>query len=266
MRTILCEYCQEKIQAFSINSHLTFCEEYPIQCENKCSYGTVDGKVLIASRKVIRAHLQRECPLQQVACPYAQHGCDTNCVRKNVQQHNVDFMGKHLELVENTLKKTQISLAKQIKKKMVPTKRPPLSNGGVEWCVLYFQNRMFRNKEFQSPPLYSCGYKFRFSIQFNNQQHLGVNFTLLKEENYGKLKWPLKGDITFLLVNQSSSPICDYKRTISSEDHPLRGWFERPTAVGTPQCYGFVHFISHLNLSKYIMDDSILLRVVLTCI
>ena len=265
MRKILCEYCQEEIQT-SINSHLTFCEEYPIQCENKCSYGTVDGEVLIASRKVIRAHLQCECPLQQVACPYAQHGCDTNCVRKNVQQHNVDFMGRHLELVENTLKETQISLAKQIEENIISTEQSSLSNGGVEWRVLSIKNRMIRNMEYQGPLLYSCGYKFQFSIQFNNQQHLGVNFTLLKGENYGKLKWPLKGDITFLLVNQSSSPICDYKRTISSKDHPLGGWFKRLTAVGTPQCYGFVHFISHLDLSKYIMNDSILLRVVLTCI
>ena len=265
MRRIPCEYCQEDIQASSVNSHLTICEEYPIQCKNKCTFGAVDDETFTSSRKLMRTHLQYDCPLQQVACPYAQHGCDTTIVRKDVHHHNVDFTGKHLELVENSLKETQISLAKQVEENMVSTKvtKQPLSNGGVEWRILSVKKRIMRSKEFQGPPIYSCGYKFRFYVQFNNQQHLGVKFSLLKGENDDKLKWPLKGEITFFLVNQPQGSIDGLEGTISTEN--LEGWFGRPT-TDNPPCYGFADFISHEDLNNYIINDSILLRVFLTCI
>ena len=267
MKTIPCEYCQEgQIQASSINSHLTICEEYPIQCENKCTYGTVDGGLFIASRKVMRVHLQRECPLQQVTCPYAQHGCDTKFNRNNAQHHIIVYMRKHLKLVENTLKEAQFSLlAKQID--LVLTKHLPLS-GGVEWRVLSVKNRIFRNKEFQSPPLYSCGYKFRFSVRFNNKQHLGVYFALLRGENDDELNWPLKGEITFLLVNQTFGSEYDHVERIWSEDYTDQVWFNPPMIDDNPFYLGYPNYISYkdLNACGYIIDDCILLRVILKCL
>ena len=203
MRKMLCEYCHEKIQASSINSHLTICEEYPILCKNKCTFKSLEGMIFITNRKSMLSHLQRDCPNQPVLCPYAQHGCDSKVVRRYLHQHTISFMKNHLELVETSLKDTKISLVKQIDENTVLTKQLSLSNGGVEWCIHSVKNRMIRKKEFQGPPLYSCGYKFRFSVQFNNQKYLGVNFSLLNGENDDKLNWPLKGEITFLLVNQT---------------------------------------------------------------
>ena len=264
MREILCEYCQEEIQASSVNSHLTSCEEFPIQCKNECTFETIDGETFITSRKAMRTHLRYDCPLQQVACPYAQHGCDTKVVRKNVLCHKVEFMGKHLELVESCLKETEISLAKQNDENMVLlTKKLSLSNGGVEWRVLSVKSKMIRNKEFHSPPIYSCGYKFRFSIQYNNQEHLGVYLYLMKGENDEKLKWPFKGEVTFILLGHNHN----LKGTIPSEAHTSQGWCNKPTINHDPSLCGFPHFVSHEDLStEYITDDSILLQVFLKCI
>ena len=125
---------------------------------------------------------------------------------------------------------------------------------------------MIRNKEFHSPPIYSCGYKFGFSIRFNNHEHLGMNFSLLKGENDDRLNWPLKGEMTFLLVNQTFGSVYDHEGTISSEHYP--GWFNTPTIDDDPSHYRFPHFISHedLNASGYIINNTILLRVLLKCV
>lgn len=214
------------------------------------------------------SHLQRECPLQPVICPYAQHGCNTRVVRRYAHQHSISFMRKHLELVESSLKETKISLAKQIDENRVLTKQLSLSNGGVDWSIMYVTNRLIRKKEFHSPPIYACGYKFRFFVQFNNQNNLGVNFSLLKGDKDDELIWPLKGEITFTLINKTFGSEYDHEQTISSEDHTTQEWFNKPTIGSDPSLYGIPHFISHEDLHSYgyIIDDSILLRVLLKCI
>ena len=140
MREILCEYCQEEIQASSVNSHLTICEEFPIQCKNECTFESLKGEIYTTSRKLMHGHLQSDCPLQPVVCPYAQYGCDSKVVRKYIHQHTFSFKRKHLELVEKCLKETKISLAKQIYENIVLKK--DLYYLMVEWNGVFILSRV----------------------------------------------------------------------------------------------------------------------------
>ena len=263
MRLIPCEYCQRKIKASSVNSHLYICEEHPIQCPNKCTFQSTKAKIFVRSRKVINNHLQTDCPLQQVDCPYSEYGCEDKVLRKDVQLQVLDSL-KHLQLVESCLKKTRVELQKQIneKKKSVNNQ---LLIGGVEWRIMGFERRKNKGKEFTSPPFYSSGYKLRFTVKFNIADHIGVYIQLLKGENDNQLTWPFKSKVSFILVGDfvMEGNHEEFFRTEDIIDSPC---LKKPT-TDSNGLFGFCDFISHADIQSYgyCTDDSLLLRVLCKC-
>ncbi|KAI6655882.1 Dynein heavy chain 17, axonemal [Oopsacas minuta] len=227
MRLIPCEYCLKGIRASSVNIHITFCNEYPVTCINNCKNNTIDGATFSTCRRLIEYHLKFDCPLQEVLCPYSKYGCDVEIARQYLQQHKMDFMGKHLNLVESRF--NDIKLV-----------------GGIEWKILFVNNRWNKNKEVYSTPFYSCGYKIKFCVEFDENQ-LGVYFSLLKGEYDDELKWPLKGRVTITLVNQLNVSHGDITRSILSEDDPDN--FEKPESV--PNYLGFQEILSREDSNSF---------------
>ncbi|KAI6655883.1 TNF receptor-associated factor 4 [Oopsacas minuta] len=288
MRLIPCEYCEAEIIACNINSHFAICLEYPTQCMNKC---IVDGEVFVASRKMIRTHLESECSLQQVMCPYSKHGCKVKLIRKDIIVHKVEFMEHHLNIVETNyndlqiqiqgkpdyylnyveddltetaanLRKTKVELEKQAKLVITLSELIKSECSPLIWDFPYTKNKAVTNKKFYSPLCYSCGYKFGSYIQINDAKMMVIYFYLLKGKYDHIVEWPLHAKISFVLVNQTDTHP-DYTRHIETTDYPLERSFDKPTGVKEIAfCFSDLFSEKYIQ-SVYLNDDFILIKIFL---
>ena len=280
MRLIPCEYCQNKVQASNINSHFAICLDYPTQCMNKCTFQSLEGKVFVASRRIVRKHLESDCPLQQVMCPYSKHGCKVQIVRKNIQAHKVEFMSHHFQLMEAIISdltfhkqsyigdlESRLKLEMQLNNQKVLKKYHIPGNTPVEWKFSYLANRKRTNVKFHSSKALSCGYCYSVFIEFNRKSDMGVFFYLVKGDNDDQLEWPLKCKITFTLLNQLKSHV-RLTKEIYSEDHSENKCFDKPISNGCANNVGCSNFISHDDIIYFgcCTEGFILLEVIMTCL
>ena len=92
-RPYTCEHCGLKGKWESItNAHMIVCENYPMECPNKCGAGEIQ-------RKYLDKHVKDECPLEIVACEYSFAGCHVRIHRKDLSKHLSESMPSHLSLL-----------------------------------------------------------------------------------------------------------------------------------------------------------------------
>ena len=100
-RLTICEYCKKSGPYDDITGiHMGECEEYPIGCPRQCK-GSEQIK-----RKKLKIHAE-VCPLEPVQCPFNEIGCNSQVLRKDLNNHlksNVDIhmlrlMSAHTSLV-----------------------------------------------------------------------------------------------------------------------------------------------------------------------
>ena len=85
-RPYSCEYCKEYDSTFEdvTESHFDECGKYPVTCPNKCQDDPFE-------RSKIEDHLNDECPLTEVSCPFAYAGCEVKLPRKDMPGHTLDI-------------------------------------------------------------------------------------------------------------------------------------------------------------------------------
>jgi len=92
-RPYTCEHCGLKGKWESItNAHMIVCENYPMECPNKCGAGGIQ-------RKYLDKHVKDKCPLEIVACEYSFAGCHVRIHRKDLSNHFSESMPSHLSLL-----------------------------------------------------------------------------------------------------------------------------------------------------------------------
>ena len=94
LRELACEFCAGEVKASKMNPHLENCEEFPLPCPNRCSSEGEDG-VRQVKRKDLPVHLDNQCPLQKVQCPYWDHGCREEMERRHTDTHEKEFLHIH---------------------------------------------------------------------------------------------------------------------------------------------------------------------------
>ena len=109
-RPYSCEYCKEYNSTFEdvTDSHFTKCSQYPVECPNKC-YND-----LLVERSKIEDHLNDECPLTKVSCPFAYAGCEVKLLRKDMPGHTADI-SVHFPLLA--------SYTQEIEQKLIATEK-----------------------------------------------------------------------------------------------------------------------------------------------
>ena len=103
-RPYQCEHCGHNGTYLSISgegqfwtqpagcNHYDQCEQYPLQCPNKCGAENI-------KRKDMKTH-RETCPLEPLNCPFQQVGCPVGKIlRKDMDSHCKDNMQTHLLLV-----------------------------------------------------------------------------------------------------------------------------------------------------------------------
>ena len=84
-----CQHCGfDATYDIGVNEHVPKCTKYPVLCPNYCEIGSV-------SRCNLEAHLT-VCPLQPVACQYAEVGCNVKVPRRDLAHHMEEEQMQHL--------------------------------------------------------------------------------------------------------------------------------------------------------------------------
>lgn len=95
-REFLCQYCHLKASYRVVTSeHWQECKRYPIPCPNECGASEIE-------RGRLEAHLNEECPLQEVFCDFGYVGCTDKVLRKDLDQHMEENVKKHLAIVSSS--------------------------------------------------------------------------------------------------------------------------------------------------------------------
>jgi uncharacterized coiled-coil protein SlyX len=84
-----CEHC-DFTSTFDVGiQHVEQCTKYPVPCPNKCEIGTVP-------HCDVEKHRGTECPLEPVACRFADVGCNVKVARRDLKLHMEESQQQHL--------------------------------------------------------------------------------------------------------------------------------------------------------------------------
>lgn len=92
-RPYSCDYCRDFSSTFQdvTDNHYSTCSKYPIPCPNECPAHTLE-------RQNMAKHLESECTLAVVSCPFQYAGCDVSLPRRDMSEHTRD-MSTHFMLL-----------------------------------------------------------------------------------------------------------------------------------------------------------------------
>jgi len=283
-RIVSCEHCSEPHPFCQLQDHADNCKKKPVECPNGC------GELIVAEE--ITSHVNDECPLTEISCPYAQMGCNTKIQRKEVESHLQSTTTLHLDLTCATLKKTterleQTAMQVQELKAANSTLSSKVYAQDIEisklrreyttfvWKVDGF-NKVLEDAKIgisecvQSVPFYTGkqGYKLRVRIypdggQSNRNRYLSVFLVLMEGKFDGTLPWPFHQKVTFTLIDQQDDPACRSNWVTSFNIDSSWSFSQRPSVGENEEKRGRLRFVSHRNLQtrRYIDEDAIFLQV-----
>ena len=104
-REVKCEFCDLVIIYKNLNEHLKTCPAHPIVC--KCR--------LELRRDAVEEHIDKDCELTEIECPYAKYSCKIGKIlRKDLLAHKKDFYIEHQDMIEreNCLLTKQVKILK----------------------------------------------------------------------------------------------------------------------------------------------------------
>ena len=279
-RPFNCEYCQKYQSTYKdvTTNHWPVCPSRPVPCPNECG----------ASPKLgyLDDYIENECPLQLVNCTFMYAGCYERLPRKDMPEHISQSVALHMFLQstchQQELKKlnseiselkTQLGAA-TVKLKELEAKNHLLQEK-VDHVVPFsfimpdFEQNKSSKSSWYSPSFYSHprGYKMCLKVYANGvrdgeNSHVSVYLFMMRGEYDESLKWPFRGDITILLLNQvrdgghhtgvinvtyrADDAFCE--RVLSEERSP-GGW-------------GLAKFVCHSHLlPNFLKDDCLKLCI-----
>ena len=171
------------------------------------------------------------CPFTVIKCPLNHTGCEVKLPRKEMKEHvNNDLLRYVLKLTKDNesfstrlqaveeekqqLKQSVIELQGKLEKlegaqHVASHTGHPI--GPVEFTMTNFEQHK-GNEWWYSPPFYTHyhGYEMCLCVWPNGfgsgkGTHLGVTVHLMRGEFDDHLKWPFRGDITFVLLDQDGA-------------------------------------------------------------
>ncbi|KAL9958084.1 hypothetical protein ACROYT_G035053 [Oculina patagonica] len=85
-----------------LQDHLNTCEHFPVKCPNNCE--------AVISRGMVPKHIDDDCPLTKIPCPYARMSCPKKVQRDQLESHLFFETRSHLDLACFELNDTQEKL------------------------------------------------------------------------------------------------------------------------------------------------------------
>ena len=286
-RPYSCDYCRDYSSTFEevITFHYPQCGKYPVNCPNKCRDYPFE-------RQEVATHLKDECPLTLVNCSFHYAGCDEQIPRKDMYDHMKDST-KHLTLLASvtyTLMRENQDL-RETMKKMNHDHQDKMQNVtenllkeidelklALTTCAdfpkVYRVER--KGNEVYLPGFYTYhnGYKMCIRVYPNGcgdgkGTHISIYTYLMKGSYDDHLKWPLRGNITIQIVNQTGDH--DHmEMTIYYDDETPDDYAGRVTSgERSDNGWGIHKFLAHSSLkynaikkTQYLKDNHFIVHVV----
>ena len=262
-RFYLCEHCGY-YNEFDIvtEQHFPVCDMVPVECPNQCS------AFVSLKRLELERHLEEQCPLQVIPCPFTSAGCIVQLPRREMEEHEKEAVHRHLRMVMlgQVLSKPELQL--QIA-------ALPLSTGflmnlpPVVFTIVDFTKMKEFDTEWVSPSFYSHpqGYKLCLVVYPNgtmngSDTHMSVYVGISDEEHGDHLVWPLNADVAVEILNWREDN-GHYERMM-----PFNCLWKAKSEIGTNRSLVYSQFIPHSSLSynsttntEYLQNDCVRLRV-----
>ena len=102
-----CPHCQFAGLREAAQEHTEGCAQVPVHCPNQCEARQVP-------RCQLSVHLDRDCPLQQVACKFSHVGCTEELVRSQLAAHIQNMQMHHTMLMCSA----NLDLTRQLNEKL----------------------------------------------------------------------------------------------------------------------------------------------------
>ena len=262
-RPSTCEHCSYyNARDIVTKEHYPICEEFPVECPNKCQ---AEG----LKRSQLQAHVD-DCPLQVIACPFSIIGCTVQLPRREMETHTKQDVRQHFLVLKPLEPKQEVAIT-------LPSAAvcPPhlLNLPPVEFTMTNYLQLKEADEEWISPPFFTHarGYKMCLKVVFNGygsgkSTHVSVFVCLMKGKHDNQLQWPFEGDVIIELPNWREDK-GHYEKTICF-NRATNEFCARITETNTGHDIGFDRFISHSSLSynptintEYLQDDCLRLRV-----
>ena len=243
MRPTKCSYCNRVVASSVMNEHYTKCLEVPVNCPNSCSDSEIPQNQLIS-------HLDNECPLSHISCPFVKYGCTADkMARRDIQEHESACLRDHLRIICNRLDKLDDAVKTN-------------QSGGTLWRIDSIKEKLTAGGTFIGPQFYVGLCKFQSVIITQGKQVNRISFyvRLLRGDMDDSLQWPFKGKMTFTLLSKKPNERKSLKYTFLSEINNPNAFTHQ--AEDNACCVGFTinNAMQHLTSEKLILDNSILLR------
>jgi len=226
---------------FIEGKHMNECPKLGLPCPNDCRDELILREEMASHRAI--------CPLERVRCEYYQMGCDVAVLRKDMADHMIKLMPKHLDLskqyinkiaskytvVKSYLKQTSdrlvekerllkdtLAVVEHNQWPMIISSEASRSSYGVHALPLMVRVTQVSKKERKHQEWHSNGfltdvggYKLRLLVDVGGPHgtHMAVYTQLMHGPNDNTLVWPLKGKFIIKLLNQ-----------ISDSDHHTKMW------------------------------------------
>ena len=249
-RPCVCEYCgYYNTLDIVTEQHYPVCEQFPVECPNACSVENL-------KRLELASHLEEQCPLQVIQCPFTSAGCTVQLPRREMEEHEDKAIRQHLRMMMSLLqlKESHPSPAVSVNDShsQYLYSLPP-----VKFLITDFLQKKKSNAKWVSPPFYSHpqGYKLCLVVYPNGvhrgkDTHVSIFVDILTGKHDSHLFWPLDTDVLIELCNWR-----DYRgheRTLS---------FYRTGKEKLKRSTFLVKFVQQSSLSNYLMDGCVHLRV-----
>jgi len=281
-RLLRCNHCSLLHPACKKEAHQNECKRFPLNCPEGCG--------VVVPREEIAAHIEKDCVLTIISCPYAAMGCSQKIKRGDVEHHLQTDMRLHLDLscvklnnteeqlrnIQEELHHTQEkfeTITRKLQEKVIALEKS-LMQGSEEhtWKISGItQFVMSRQKKGakESAPFYTRKYGYKFEIRLSYEPSLDIfdtvlvlYFSLMKGEYDAILPWPFNERVTFTLIDQQENQN-DRKNIVAflpaNADNRL--WNQKPVSdENERKCLDVVEF-DELTKRRFIVDDTIFIQV-----
>ena len=243
-RSYACEHCgYYNKRDIVTEKHYPLCELFPVECPNKCSVENL-------KRNQFESHLEEQCPLQVIQCPFTSAGCTVHLPRREMEEHEHIAVYQHLRMMMSLLN------SKQKHEPLTPSLTTSdsqylFSLPPMEFTITDFLKMKDSNTEWLSPTFYTHphGYKvclvvYPNGIEYGKGSHVSVFVGLLKGEHDDQLGWPLELDVAIELLNWREEDKGRHEETVT-----MNSEYYRVTKNCIKMSPSYILFIHHSLLS-----------------
>ena len=263
LRRVTCEHCTLELTVSSVSKHAEECDVNFTSCPNHC---LEEGVARSIRTKELRLHLENDCPLQEIDCPY---NCGYRLLRKDIEKHEIDSNVRHTSiLLKNQIKletenKSLRQRIQELSEKTSTLLSPP--KGCINWKIEKFKHKFHQSKVISSEPFYVGYYKCVSYVNFNfpNKGDVAVFNAIMKGEYDDTLSWPISYKYVITLVSREEGHE-SYTKFGQPDERDFEGCLMKPVRFRN-EGIGIAPFISCGEImqdsSPYYVQDNIILKV-----